>query len=88
MLILVSAILFAIGIGLLMLSAALLALKVFLWTIMVVFRALYLATALIVWVYESTRPKRVEVELPAQVTGQDEVAVTLTQQKDGTWVLK
>jgi hypothetical protein len=85
MLILVSAILFAIGISLLALSAALLALKILLWIIVVVVRALYLLTA---WLLKEPVQVQVNVEAPAQVRVSEEVAFTLTQNKDGTWVFK
>jgi hypothetical protein len=49
MLILFSAILFAIGISLLALSAVLLVLRIVLWIVVVVFRVLYLLTA---WLLE------------------------------------
>jgi hypothetical protein len=82
MLILVSALLFAIGISLLALSAALLALKIVLWIIMVVFRGLHLLTA---WMLRTP-----EVKAPGRVSGQEEAAFTytLTQDKNGTWVLE
>jgi hypothetical protein len=83
MLILVSAILFAIGISLLALSAALLAIKILLWVVMVVFRALYLLTA---WLISDKSPEAVEA--PGHENGQVEAAFTLTQNKDGIWVLK
>jgi hypothetical protein len=80
-LILVSAILFAIGISLLALSAVLLAMKIVLWIIMVLFRALYILTA---WLLKEP----VQVQVNAQVRVSEEVAFTLTQNKDGTWVFK
>jgi hypothetical protein len=80
-LILISAILFAIGISLLALGAALLALKIVLWIIMVVLR-------LMMWLLGEKNPEPVQVKAP--VSAQVEAAYTymLTQNKDGTWVLK
>jgi hypothetical protein len=84
MLILVSAILFAIGISLLALSAALLALRIVLWIVVVVFLTLYLLTK---WMLRDKSPEPVLVEPTAQVSGHME-AFTLKQNKDGTWVLR
>jgi hypothetical protein len=81
MLMLVSAMLFAIGISLLMLNVALLALRIVLWIAVVAVRALYLLTK---WML-----KPPELAAPLQVSGQQEAPTyTLTQNKNGTWVLK
>jgi hypothetical protein len=87
MLILISAILFAIGISLLALSAVLLALKIVLWIIMMVFRALYFLTT---WMLEEPVQVQVQVdvEAPARVRVSEEGVFTLTQNKDGTWVIE
>jgi hypothetical protein len=81
MLILVSAILFAIGISLLALSVALLALRIVLWIIVVVVRGLYLQAA---WLLEE-KAVPVRLEAPAQVNGQVEA---FTQNKNDTWARK
>jgi hypothetical protein len=82
MLILVSTILFAIGISLLALSAVLLALRIVLWIVVVVVRALYLLTK---WTLADKSPEPVWIEPTAQVSGH---TYTLTQNKAGVWVLK
>jgi hypothetical protein len=71
-----------IGFSLLALSAALLALRIVLWIIVVVVRALYLLTK---WMLSDKSPKAVQVEPTAQVSGH---TYTLTQHKDGTWGLE
>jgi hypothetical protein len=81
MLLLVSAILFAIGVSLLALSAALLALKIVLWIVVVVFRVLYFLAA---WLLADKSPEP-QVEASAQVSGH---TYTLTQNKSGVWVLE
>jgi hypothetical protein len=84
MLILVSAILFAIGIALLALSAALLALRIVLWIVVLVVRTLY---HLIAWLLREKSREPVQVEASVSCQVQPVVTYTLTKNKIGIWVL-
>jgi hypothetical protein len=80
---LISWILLTISLVLLAVWAVLMVLKVVLWGFMML-----LHVAIFVTEYFEGKPEQVQVEIAAQISADEEVAITLTQSEDGTWVLK
>ena len=80
---LISWILLTISLVLFAVWAVLMVLKVVLWVFMMLLRV-----AIFVTEYFEGKPEPVQVEIAAQISAGEEVAITLTQNKDGSWSLK